>query len=394
MTWCIADAGRIGMASLPAILSVGMLVTTVLAASPTGAVTLAEANTALQQAEPKDRTLLQLQAGLAALGESNLTASAQHLDAALESIESVFSNAEGAAKARSLWYEEGSKDYKGEPYERAMAFYYRGLLYLVEADYENARASFRTALLQSSFAEEQRYRSGFASLMFLDGWCSQLLGDASQAADAYAEVARYRPGWTPPGPDANTLVLAELAGAPRKVGDGVGNHEIVYKRARRTPERRIEIDLGGQSLRLFAMEDLYVQATHRGTREIDRIIDGKVTFQKMSASIGDSAGVVASEGSVISAALGGGAGTALGGLAAAGMIVSLISGNVKPRADVRYWANLPESLHVATLGVGAAPPGTATLLDEAGRRVVSEDLTQLAWTDPKGRRLVWIKSRR
>ena len=129
----------------------------------------------------------------------------------------------------------------------------------------------------------------------------------------------------------------------------MGNHEIVYRRAKRTPEKRIEIAQGATPLRLYPMEDLYVQATHRGARAIDRIIDGKVSFQKATGAIGDAAANLASEGALINVALDGSAGRALGGLAAAGAIVSLVSANVKPRADVRYWANLPESLHLATL---------------------------------------------
>jgi len=389
MTWCTAERRHGPAAALLVACALAAL-----AAAPARAHTLAESEAALTRAEPKDRTLHQLQAGVAALREAQLEASARHLDEALEAIESVYSSAEGAAKARSLWYEEGAKDFKGEPYERAMAFYYRGLVYLTEADYENARASFRSALMQSSFAEEQRYRSGFATLMFLDGWCSQLLGDGAQAAEAYAEVSKYRHDWTPPSPDADTLVIAELAGAPRKVGDGVGNHEIVYRRARRTPEKRIEIAQGDGALRPFAMEDLYVQATHRGARAIDRIIDGKVSFQKATGAVGEAAATLASEGALLNAALDGGAGRALGGVAAAGAIVALVSANVKPRADVRYWANLPESLHVATLGAGAAPLGDVRLLDEAGRPVASDELGRQEWTDPKGRRLVWIKTRR
>lgn len=385
MTWSTARA-----AAFQAVLAAALLAN----APAAPARSLAEAETALARAEAKDRTLHQLQAGLAALREDRLEVATRHFDEALDAIEGVFSNAEGAAKARSLWYEEGAKDFKGEPYERAMAFYYRGLIYLIEADYENARASFRSALMQSSFAEEQRYRSGFATLRFLDGWCSQLLGDRPQAEEAYAEVARDRPGWTPPAPDANTLVIAELAGAPRKVGDGIGNHEIVYRRARRTPEKRVELAAAaGAPMRLFAMEDLYVQATHRGTREIDRIIDGKVTFQKTTAQVGEIAGELANQGAMLNIAVDGSAGRALGGLAAVGAIASLVAVNVKPRADVRYWANLPESLHLTTLGSSASAPGEATLLDEAGQRVTAEQLVRRDWTDPQGRRLVWLKSR-
>ncbi len=321
------------------------------------------------------------------------TPSASHFDTALDSIESVFSSTEGAAKARSLWYEEGAKDFKGEPYERAMAFYYRGLLYLVEADYENARASFRSALMQSSFAEEEQYRSGFATLMFLEGWASQLLKDP-QAADAYAEAARYRQDWKAPASNANTLVIAELAGSPRKVGDGVGNHEIVYRRARRTPEKTIEVAVDARPpLRLYPMEDLFEQATHRGPRAIDRIIDGKVSFQNTTGSVGDALGKVASEGSLINSAVGGSAGAALGGVAAVGAIVSLVSASVKPRADVRYWSNLPETIHVAALDLEGEAKVSASVLDAEGAAVKTDDLVQHQWTDRNGNKLVWIKTR-
>lgn len=358
-----------------------------------GAGTLATEEAALARAEGKDRTLHAMQAGVHALRENSREAAARLFDAALEAIESVFSNREGAAKARSLWYEEGSKDFKGEPYERAMAFYYRGLVYLAEADYENARASFRGGLMQSSFAQEEQYRSGFASLMFLEGWASQLLGDA-QAADAYAEAARYRKGWAAPTRLHNTLVIAELAGSPRKVGDGVGHHEIVYRKARRTPEAAAEVSIGGAAfIRLHPMEDLFHQATHRGERAIDRIIDGKVQFQTVTAGAGDAMGKIASEGSVISAALGGQGGAALGGLAAAGAIASLLAANVKPAADVRYWSNLPEMLHMATLRTDGPAAVNVKLLDAAGQPVTSPSLVTRQWTDRHGNRLIWIKTR-
>lgn len=373
---------------------VPLLAAVLLAASPVGASTLAAAQARLAQAPANDRTLHHMRAGVAALREGSLDASAQHFDAALDAIESVFSDAEGAAKARSLWYEEGSKDFKGEPYERAMAYYYRGLLYLIDTDYENARASFRSALMQSAFAEEQQYRSGFASLMFLEGWANQMLGDRSQAADAYAEARKYRPDWTPPAADANTLVIGELAGSPRKVGDGVGNHEIVYRRARRTPEKKIDVSVGDAApLRLYAMEDLYVQATHRGERAIDRIIDGKVTFQNAAGSVGDVMGTIASEGSVISAAVGGGGGAALSGMAAIGAIASLVAVNVKPRADVRYWSNLPETLHFTALNAAGPVELTASLLDEADQPVSPDTVVKQQWTDRKGNTLVWIRAR-
>lgn len=370
-----------------------LLALATLAALPAHADYAAEA-AKIRSAPAKDATLYTLQAGVAALAENRQAESAELFDTALSSIEGMFANTEGAAKARSLWYEEGAKDYKGEPYERAMAFYYRGLLYLAGGDYENARASFRGGILQDAFAEEQQYRSDFASLMLLEGWANQLNGDKGQAADAYKEVARLRPGFKAPAPDANMLVIAELGGSPRKVGDGIGNHEIVYRKAKRMPECSVRIEIDGKPVALAQAEDLFFQAATRGGRPVDRLIEGKVAFQNVASGIGEVAGTLASEGSVWSAATGGGGGRALGALAAVGAISSLVAVKVKPRADVRYWANLPETVHMAALQHKGLPStlGVA-LFDEAGQPVAPENVQIHKWIDKRGNVLVWIKTR-
>ena len=348
----------------------------------------------LRAGAPKDAVLLALQAGVAALGEGQRGEAAALFDQALASIEGMFANTENAARARSLWYEEGVKDYKGEPYERAMAFHYRGLLYLAEGDYENARASFRGGVLQDAFSEEEQYRSDFGSLMQLEGWANQLNGDPAQAVDAYQEVARLHPQWQAPLPGTNVLVVAELGGSPRKLGDGISNHEIVYRRPKRTPERSITVTIDGRAYPLALAEDLYFQASTRGGRRIDRLIDGKVAFQNASETIGRIAGRLAADGSVIQAAYGGGHGNALGAIAAVGAISSIISVNVKPRADVRYWANLPETVHIAALKLAAPPSNVSVqLYDEAGAPVALEQVQVQRWTDKNGNSLVWIKTR-
>lgn len=348
----------------------------------------------LKAAPAKDATLHTLQAGVAAMAEGKTGPAAEHFDAALASIEGMFANTEGAAKARSLWYEEGTKDYKGEPYERAMAYYYRGLLYLVEGDYENARASFRGGILQDAFAEEQQYRSDFAALMMLEGWSSQVNREAGMARDTYAEVKRLRPRWAEPPASANLLVVAELAGSPRKLGDGIGNHEIVYRRPKRTPERSLRVELDGKPQAVAMAEDVFFQASTRGGRPVDRLIEGKVAFQKTTGEVGEVLGTLASEGSVISSAYGGGGGRALGAVAAVGAIASLISVNVQPRADVRYWNNLPETLHIGAVQHQGLPQNVnVTLFDEQGQPVPAESLRIQKWIDVRGNGLIWIKTR-
>ena len=348
----------------------------------------------LRSAPAKDATLHKLQAGVAALAENRQAESSELFDGALDSIEGLYANTENAAKARSLWYEEGAKDYKGEPYERAMAFWYRGLLYLAGGDYENARASFRGGVLQDAFVEEDQHRSDFASLMMLDGWASQLNGDKGLAEDAYKDVARLRPNWKAPQKDANLLVIAELGGSPRKVGDGIGNHEIVYRKAKRMPERSIRIELDGKPVAPVLAEDLFYQAATRGGRPVDRLIAGKVQFQNVTGGIADVAGTLASDLSVWNAAAGGGSGNALGAVAAVGAIAGIFSANVKPRADVRYWNNLPETMHMATLRHNGLPQQVkVALFDEAGQPVESGAVQVHKRIDKRGNVLVWIKTR-
>jgi tetratricopeptide (TPR) repeat protein len=386
MTSCTADR-RVRPLAAAATLALALL-------APAAHADLAAEMGKMRAAPARDVPLYTLQAGLAAFAEGQQAQSAQLFDTALTGIESMYANSESAARARSLWYEEGAKEFKGEPYERAMAYYYRGLLYLGEGDYENARASFRGGLLQDAFAEEQQFRSDFAMLMVLEGWANQLNGDTGQARDAYAEAGKLRPKWQAPAAGDNVLVVAELGGSPRKLGDGIGNSEIVYRRPKRTPERHIGINVNGKPQTLALVEDVYFQAATRGGRPIDRVIEGKASFASTSGEVGSVLAGVASEGSLISAANGGGGGRALGAVAAIGAISSIISANVKPRADVRYWANLPETLHVATLHMNGDPGDIqVSLTDDNGQPVASDSVRIRTFRDARGNRLIWIKSR-
>ena len=85
------------------------------------------------------------------------------------------------------------KHFKGEPYERAMSYYYRGLLYMLEEDYENARACFKAGIIQDAFAEENQNRCDFALLLFLEAFCSLKLGDQELAKAALEEMKKLRP---------------------------------------------------------------------------------------------------------------------------------------------------------------------------------------------------------
>lgn len=339
------------------------------------------------------------QAGLMAFQLKEYDLATQSFDQALLRIESVFSNNERAAKARSLWYEEGVKDFKGEPYERAMAYYYRGLLYLLRGDYENARAAYKSGILQDAFAEEDQHRCDFALLIFLEGWASQCLGDFQTANAAYEEVRKLRPDFVPPKPDDNTLLIVETGKSPRKVADGIGHDELKYRRGRDFTEKRLQILTNDQVYPLYPMEDIFWQAATRGGRLVDKILKGKAQFMETQRVSGEFASDVATAG-IIASSVPGGDTSALHGVSAALGLISVvqlaIALNVNPTADTRYWNSLPDIVHITTLKTDPASlksPIKAEFFD-AEKKVIPSLGTEFTLVDcGSNQYLGWTRSR-
>src|ERR1019366_10298063 len=105
--------------------------------------------------------------------------------------------------------------------------------------------------------------------------------------------------------------------------------------------------------RSAAAENLYVQATTRGTRQVDYVLQGKAQFKQ---GTGVAAGVLGA-GALIAAGQhsreGNIAAGVLGGLA---LISAISSAATTPQADIRAWENLPHSLYLMGLKL---PPGPA-----------------------------------
>jgi tetratricopeptide (TPR) repeat protein len=344
---------------------------------------------------PANRVLNQLQAATLALDLGRDDDAGRLFDEALTGVTAVYADSAQAAAARGLWRNEGSKDYKGEPYERAMAFYYRGLLDMQAGDYENARASFKSGLLQDAFAEEAQNRADFALLMFLEAWSSQMLGADSLAEERYAELASLRPGIPRPGADHRLLIIAETGKAPRKLQDGVGGNLLVYRRGKRFTEQGAQIRINGQVVRMSPAEDIFWQASTRGGRPIDGILEGKVQFKQGSERVAaNTAGAVAQIVPQLSAQSGSAAGAAAG-VALVASVAALVSTNIKGRADNRFWNNLPDQVHLYTLPMPTNPGElTFEFLDASGAVIPELTQTRRIQVDDKGRGILWVRARR
>lgn len=313
----------------------------------------------VQMEGPRNKVLNLMRAGTVALGMEDYQTATRTFEEAANQVLSIFADTPSAAKARKLWYEEGVKDFKGEPYERAMALFFRGLLYYRDGEYDNARACFRSAQFQDALAEEEQYRCDFLAMDWLEALCNARMGDMDAAADALRrarEVQRPIPTRLPDiHPDSNTLVAVFLGGAPIKQNTGPHGERLVI-----IPD---SAGIGGAKVRLngqplpaeWVFDSVSYQATTRGGRAIDYIQGRKATFKTAghaAAGIGGIAGAgmlgygISEDNDAVAMA---GA-----GLLAAGVLTDFAASQIRTAADTRYWDTLPDAMYLCSLRL---PPG-------------------------------------
>jgi hypothetical protein len=317
--------------------------------------------------------VLEFQAG-------NLERAKWAFDNSILRISQIYANDPGAKQAKSLWSAESVKDFKGEPYERAMAYYYRGLVDLVEGDFQNARAAFKEGEYQDTVSEAEEYASDFAVLPFLSGWASQCDGDNGLAEEFYGFAATANADLARPEPDHNLLVLADGGIGPTKFGDG--QYREVLKVADGTDAGvtgvfTLAMD-GSEPLTLEAKRatDITFQATTRGGRPVQGILNGKAQFKETSGVIGEAAttaglAMLANAGDDSDMAAAGGI------IAIAGLFAGAMSAAATPAADVRYWDNLPNAVFAATAKV-SGPVKVA--FGGSDMLIGGNDRCRVAWT--------------
>jgi hypothetical protein len=101
----------------------------------------------LSQTTNEDFVLNNCRLGSTALSAYDLDESEAAFLRAYEVINSVGVN-EGGRSLGAALVDEKIKIWKGEPYERAMANFYLGVIYYIRHDYDNARAAFENSLFK------------------------------------------------------------------------------------------------------------------------------------------------------------------------------------------------------------------------------------------------------
>jgi hypothetical protein len=296
------------------------------------------------------------------------------LDAAYRRIEVVYADNPAANAARSKFVPEARKEFKGEPYERAMVGWYLGLADLWLGDLDNARSALRWGEFQDTMSANETYQGDMAALQYLLAWSYHCQGRALAAREALALARSHRPDLPDLRPGDNLLVVVEAGPAPRKVRRGQHGEALGYEeREPLHPGTTAEVNVGSERLAAVLAEDLHWQATTLGGRQVDLILAGKASFKDSAEGVAQAASMTALIGSQVmhqSALQGNQRGAELGGaLALGGLLTSLVSGAIaqatRPEADTRSWHSLPGAVFFASTRVAEADAATLSVRAQA-----------------------------
>jgi hypothetical protein len=320
---------------------------------------------AIANGPPRDRVLWEYRTAAAAMCQGDYPLAKHYLDNALLTLGGIYGNDPNAKKARSYFHAEAKKTFIGEPYERSMAYIYRGILYWMDGEPDNARACFRSAEFEDSDTENHEYAGDWVLPEYLDGLATMKLGgdgmDAFKRAQAVARGIKLPPY----NPKANVLFFLEFGSGPTKFATGQYGQELRFH-AVPSPVTSADIRVDSLNIPVAPSDDVVFQATTRGGRVMDHVLGNKAVFKTAT----DVAGNVAILGGLTTAAVSRNqTAQEVGlGIALAGVVSKVISAATVPAADTRSWDNLPHYLSLACLPL---PVGqhvvTVQFLDPSGR---------------------------
>jgi hypothetical protein len=326
----------------------------------------------------RDRVLWQYRVATVAMRRGDYDEAKRQLDEAIARIGGIYTSSGDAKKARSYFHREAKKTFIGEPYERVMAYFYRGVLYWMDGEPDNARACFRSAQLQDADAENNEYAADWVLLDYMDGFATTKLG--GEANDEFNRaVKNARGGSAPPAyhKNANVLLFIEFGKGPRKYATGAHKEQMRFSESQ-SRSRSVDVRLGTQQFSLIPYDDIQWQATTRGGREMDHILANKAVFKEATTT----AAIAAAATSV---ALTGGpdrrgrppvpneAALVVGGIA---VVAGVLAATTTPEADVRYWDSLPRYLTFAPLELPAGSHSiTVQFRDQYGHTTQTKQVT-------------------
>ncbi len=283
----------------------------------------------------------------------------------------------------SLVSAEAIKVFKGEPFEKAMASIYGGILYFNRGDIDNARASFSRAVMAIKMKEEA-HRDDFALANLLQAKVFLRLGEDDNARLSLERV-RKLVGENPlfnadTLKAANALFVIELGRGPEKVRHGPGASLAAWKR-RDYPEQGAAVFVDGKEVGWAVQAgDLTYQAETKGKTAKDAV--------QVTKGVARDAAIV----TTVIAADAAARGSKNAGWVALGAGLFALAN--QSQADIRQWDMLPDRLLVSGTKL---PPGNhqiqVVFVDGRGNPITSYQKSWLfALQDPKEEKIFLVRA--
>ena len=262
------------------------------------------------------------------------------------------------SQALKMTHGEREKFFKGDGYERATLYAFLALSFMERGDFNNALKCVQCGILADSDAEKEQHRADYALLPYIGYVAAAKSGENwRQEMLKYDRIVKELTGVAP---SEQTLPKAFLVvwtgrGSDRTLGGEFDEKRYVRKGSVRGELNAILARTGGVEYHSFPdLADLNIQASTRGRRVMDDVLDRKATAKRGLAA---SSNVLLAFGASCFTA-GATSGNiafatvmfAVGGLSAGlGCPTHLIGMAINARADDRCWQSLPGRLVVVPL---------------------------------------------
>jgi len=339
----------------------------------------------------RNATLNLQRIGMAALAAGDVNTAEKAFEAAVARIEMIYADNPEAQKAKSLWSAEKVKDFKGEPYERAMTYFYRGLVWAAKGDFQNARAMFKQADYQDTVAEAEQYAGDFGLMPYMAGWASYCDGNTQLSRDFMQQAAKGDKAYEGLSADKPVLVLFETGRAPFKYGAGKFGEALKWQPhtlpAATVKTACVEGGSGCVADKFSVGADIGYQATTRGGRPVDAVLGGKASFKEGAQTVSDVASTIGAVGLQTALMTGNSDSANLGMLGMfAGLVAQGVAQSTQAQADIREWEQLPgtvwlasadRAVNAAKLGITLESEGNTSVLPAS--RLVETPRCQLYW---------------
>lgn len=264
------------------------------------------------------------------------------------------------SQALKLTHGEREKFFKGDGYERSTLYAFLAMSFLERGDFVKALKCVQCGILADSDTEKADYRADYALLPYIGYIAARKAGDNwRQEARKYDALVKELTGSAPSGkPLPSALLVAWVGrGADRTLGGEFDEKRFVRKGSSRGELDAVAICANGSEyISAPGLADLNFQATTRGQRVMDHVLDSKAKAKRGLAASANfllafgagcfEAGLASGRGEVAVVMF------AVGGLCVGlGCPTHLLGMAINSRADDRCWQTLPGRLVVVPLEI-------------------------------------------